>query len=77
MMSNATEHEQQRGERVRRQGEADAAAEGQLVVNVGGVSGRQGDAFAKAASRDILKNMTGASLESRITSRAHYNSKGG
>ena len=75
MMSNASEHEQQRGERLHRAKEVDDATEGRLVANAGGVGGREGDAFAKAASRDVYGAMSG-SLEARISSRKHYNTSG-
>lgn len=76
MMGNAAAHDKQRDERVRRAEEAAVANEGKLVANAGGVTGREGDAFASAASRDVFKNMmgNGGSIEARISSRAHYNS---
>lgn len=75
MMSNASEHEQLRGERLHRAKESDDAAEGRIVANAGGVGGREGDAFAKAASRDVYGSMSG-SLEARISSRKHFNTNG-
>lgn len=78
MMSNASEHEQQRNERLQRAKEADAAADGQIVANAGGVTGREGDAFAKAASKDVFGALTasgGVSLEARINSRKHFNAR--
>ena len=73
-MSNANDHEQQRVDRLQRAKDSDAANEGKIVSNVGGVSGREGDAFAKAASRDIFNAMSG-SLSDRISSRKHFNTK--
>jgi hypothetical protein len=77
MMGNASAHERQRDERVKRAEEAAEANEGKVVTNAGGVTGREGDAFASAASRDVFKNMMGngsGSIEARISSRVHYNS---
>ena len=74
MTSNASEHEQQRHERLQKAKEAEVANEGKMVANTGGVGGRDGDAFAKAASRDVYASMSG-SLESRISSRKHFNSR--
>jgi hypothetical protein len=47
------------------------------VANANGVGGREGDAFAKAASRDIYgaMNANGGSLEARINSRKHFNAR--
>ena len=74
MMSNANDHEQQRIDRLQKARDTDATNEGKIVSSVGGVGGKEGDAFAKAASRDVFNAMSG-SLEARISSRKHFNSK--
>lgn len=74
MTSNASEHEQQRHDRLLRAKEAEVATEGKVVANTGGVNGRDGDAFSKAASRDVYAAMSG-SLEARISSRKHFNAR--
>jgi len=74
MTSNASEHEQQRHDRLQRAKDAEVATEGKIVANASGITGRDGDAFAKAASRDVYVAMSG-SLESRISSRKHFNAR--
>ncbi len=56
---------------------AEEASNGKIVANAGGVGGREGDAFAAAASRDVFGALTGgaASLEARVSSRKHFNSR--
>ncbi|GAX83794.1 hypothetical protein CEUSTIGMA_g11219.t1 [Chlamydomonas eustigma] len=77
MMSNANEHDQHRQERLKKAKEADSATDGRIVENVGGVGGRDGDAFAKAASRDVYGALSSSmgSLEARVSSRKHFNSR--
>ncbi len=77
MTSNATTHEQQRTERVKRARDAEVSTEGRLVANAGGVTGREGDAFLKAASRDVYGALSASagSLEARVSSRKHFNAR--
>jgi len=47
-------------------------------MHAGGVAGaaREGDAFMKAASRDVYGALSGASISDRVNSRKHYVSRG-
>jgi hypothetical protein len=77
MMSNANEHDQHRQERLKKAKEAESTTDGRIVENVGGVGSRDGDAFAKAASKDVYRALSASvgSLEARVSSRKHFNSR--
>jgi len=77
MSNNAEQHDMARSDRLQRAAAADAARDG-VVANSGGVSGavREGDAFMKAASRDVYGALSGASISDRVNSRKHYVSRG-
>ncbi|KAF5839880.1 hypothetical protein DUNSADRAFT_18423 [Dunaliella salina] len=77
MSGNAEQHDMARSDRLQRAAAADAARDG-VVANTGGVSGavREGDAFMKAASRDVYGALSGASISDRVNSRKHYVSRG-
>lgn len=76
MMGNASEHEQQRTQRLARAREEEAREEeGDKVVSHADAH-RGADAFKAAASRDVYASMAaGGSLEARIGSRRHYSNR--
>lgn len=81
MMGNAAQHERARADRVaiatrsEQQEEREAAAAAAAAAARGG-----GDAFKGAAMKEVFGSMGGAgntSLEARISSRRHYQDRGG
>jgi hypothetical protein len=73
MMGNADEHATQRRQRL----DAAAAAEvrDERLVQAAD-TGRGGDAFKDAASRDVYRKLQdSATLEARISSRRHYSAR--
>lgn len=73
MLGNADEHEAQRRRRLEEAAAADADDERQRLVHHSD-TGRGGDAFKDAASRDVYSKLQG-SLEARVNSRRHFSAR--
>lgn len=74
MMGNASEHEQQRTQRLARAREEEAREDDKVVSHTD--AHRGADAFKAAASRDVYASMAASgSLEARVGSRRHYSNR--